>query len=114
MGIIVKNVPVEVHHSIGLIECYHGPLRRVYTIITTEISEINADLVLQMSFKALNDSVEPNGLVFTLLFFGAYPRMTDMNASSLTLIQRTTAMRKAMDEVWKIHANRQINDVFNI
>ena len=67
-----------------------------------------------MSFKALNDSVRPNGLVPILLVFGAYPRMTDMNAPSFTLTQRATAMRKTMDEMRKIHANRQINDVFNI
>lgn len=30
MGIIVKNVPVEAHHSIGKVERYHGPLRRIY------------------------------------------------------------------------------------
>ena len=40
--------------------------------------------------------------------------MTDMNASSFTFIQRTIVMRKTMNEMRKIHANRQINDVFNI
>ena len=114
MRIIVKNVSVKAHHSIGLIERYHGPLRRIYTIIIIEIFGINADLVLQMSFKTFNDSVEPNGLVFTLLVFKAYSRMTDMNASSFTLTQRAIAMRKTMDEMRKIHANRQINDVLNI
>ena len=46
MGIIVKKVSVEAHHSIDLIECYYGPLRRVYAIITIEIPGINADLAL--------------------------------------------------------------------
>lgn len=36
MGIIVKNASVEIHHSIGMVEHYHGPLRRVYSIIITE------------------------------------------------------------------------------
>ena len=55
MEIIVKNIFVKIHHSIDLIECYHESLCRVYIIITIEIFEINADLVLQMSFKTFND-----------------------------------------------------------
>ena len=114
MGIIVKNVFVKVHYSINLMKRYHGPLRRVYIIITTEIFEINADLVLQMSFKVFNDSIKSNGFVSTLFVFDVYSRMIDMNASLFIFIQRTTAMRKTMNEVRKIHANHQINDVFNI
>ena len=113
MGIIVKNVPVEAHHSIGLVERYHGPLRRAYSIITAEIPGIEPELALQMAFKALNDSVGPNGLVPTLLVFGAYPRMTEMDAPSPTITQRTIAMRKAMEEVRKLHASRQVNDALN-
>ena len=80
MGIIVKNAPVDVHHSISMVERYHGPLRRVYSIIITKIPGIKADLTLQMFFKAINNSVGPNGLVSTLLVFGTYPRMTKMDA----------------------------------
>ena len=70
---MVKNVPVEAHHSIGLVGRYHGPLRRIYSIIMDEIPNIDANSALQMAFKAMNDSVGPNGLVHTLLVFGAYP-----------------------------------------
>ena len=35
MDIIVKNAQEEAHHSIGMVERYHGPLRQVYSIITT-------------------------------------------------------------------------------
>lgn len=66
-----------------------------------------------MSFKALNDSVGPNGLVPTLLVFGAYPRMTDMDAPSPTISQRSIAMRKAMEEVRRSHASHQVNDTLN-
>ena len=30
MGICTKAVLVEAHNSIGMVERYHGPLRRVY------------------------------------------------------------------------------------
>lgn len=114
MGITVRNVPVEAHHSIGKVERYHGPLRRIYTIIATEIPGIDPELALQMAFKAINDSVGPNGLVPTLLVFGAYPRMTELDAPSPTITQRATAMKKAMEEVKKLTALRQINDALNM
>ena len=113
MGIIVKNVPVEAHNSIGLVERYHGPLRRAYTIITEEMAGISADLALQMAFKAMNDTVSPNGLVPTLLVFGAYPRMVELDAPSPSITQRSTAMRRAMDELRKMTASRQVNDALN-
>ena len=37
LSIEVKEVPVEAHHSIGKVERYHDPLRRVYKIIRTEL-----------------------------------------------------------------------------
>ena len=112
MGIVIKNVPVEAHHSIGMVERYHGPLHRVYNIITSEIPGIDPALALQMAFKAINDSVGPNGLVPTLLVFGAYPRMVESDTTP-TITQRAVAMRKAMDEVRKSIASRQINDALN-
>ena len=33
MSISTKEVPVEAHHSIGVVERYHAPLRRAYSII---------------------------------------------------------------------------------
>lgn len=106
MGIIVKNAPVEAHHSIGLVERYHGPLRRVCSIITTEILDIKPDLVLQMSLKVINNSADPNELVPTLLVFDAYPRMTEFDAPSLSITQRAMAMKKAIDEVRKCTVSR--------
>lgn len=113
MAVTVRNVPVEAHHSIGMIERYHGLLKRVYTIITEKVPGIEPDLALQMSFKALNDSVGPNGLVLTLLVFGAYPRMAESDAPSPTITQRAVAMRKAMDQVKKNIASRRVNDALN-
>lgn len=113
MGIIVKNVPVKAHHSIRLVERYHGPLRCVYSIITKEIPGISPELAMQMSLKALNNFVGPNGLIPTLLVFGAYPQMVEMDASSPTITQRTIVMEKAMEEVRKSIASRQVNNALN-
>ena len=113
MGIIVKNAPVEAHHPIGMVERYHGPLCRVYSIITTEIPGIEPDSALQISFKSINNSVGPNGLVFILLVFDAYPKMTESDILSPSITQHAMAMKKALDEVRKCTASQQVNDPLN-
>ena len=99
MGIIIKNTPVEAHHFISMIERYYGPLRQVYSIITTKISGIKPNLALQMFFKAINDSVGLNELVSTLLVFDTYSKMTKLDAPSPSITQYTMAIRKAMDKI---------------
>jgi hypothetical protein len=113
LGITVKPVPVEAHNSIGIVERYHGPLRRAYQIIVAEIPGIEPEFALQMAFKAINDSAGPNGLVPTLLVFGAYPRMTEMDAPSPTVTQRSVALKKAMEELRKLRAQRQVREALN-
>lgn len=110
MGITAKSVPVEAHNSIGMVERYHGPLRRIFNIIMAESPAFDKDMALQMAFKALNDSAGTDGLVPTLLLFGAYPRMTEWDAPSPSVIQRQATLRKAMDEVRKLRAKRQVAD----
>ena len=73
---------VEAYNLIRIVKRYHSPLWRVYQIITVEIPNINKDTALQMAFKAINNSIGPNGLVPTLLVFGAYPRITNLDAPS--------------------------------
>jgi hypothetical protein len=104
---------VETHHSIEMMKRYHDSLRRVYAIITIEISSIDFEIALQMTFKVINDSTELDELILTLLVFEAYFRMIEMNASSSTITQRAIAMKKAMKEVQKSIAIRQMNDVLN-
>ncbi len=113
MRIAIKTISVETHHSIEMMKRYHDSLRRMYAIITIEISSIDLEIALQMTFKVINDSIELDELIFTLLVFEAYSRMIEMNVSSLTITQRAIAMRKAMKEVQKFIAIRQMNDALN-
>jgi hypothetical protein len=71
----------------------------VYTIITTEIHNIDKDIALQMAFKAVNDLAGPNGLVPTLLVYSAYLRMLECKAPTATIAQRALAVRKAIAEI---------------
>jgi hypothetical protein len=99
MGIKVKIVPVKAHNSVGIVERYHSPIRRAYLIITTEIPGINKDMALQIAFKAINDTAGPDGLVPTLLVYGALPRIVEYNAPSPIITQRSAALKKAMSEI---------------
>ena len=56
-----------------------------------------------MAFKALNDTASPNGLVPTLLVFGVYPQMAELDAPSPTVTQRANAVKKAMAEICKLY-----------
>jgi hypothetical protein len=73
MGIICKEMPVEVYWVLGKIKYLYRPLRRVFEILKAEISYcIDDKIILQMAIKALNDTVGLNGIILTLLVFRAY------------------------------------------
>ncbi len=114
MSIEIKTILVETHHSIEMIERYHESLRRIYSIIVTEISDIDSDSVLQMSFKVLNNSIESDDLISTLLMFETYLRMTELDAFSSTITQRFIVMKKVMNEIKRFVAIRQVNDALSI
>jgi hypothetical protein len=78
-------VPVKAHNSISIIKHYHGLIWRAYQIIVSKIPELDKDIALQMTFKAINDSAGPDGLVPTLLVFRAYPRIIESDAPSSTV-----------------------------
>jgi hypothetical protein len=114
MRIRINIVFVKIHHSINMIERYHESLCRIYTIIVAKFSEIDSNSILQMSFKAFNESTDFNDLIFTLFVFDVYLWMIEMNISSSTIIQRFIVMRKIMNEIRKLIVTRQLNDALNI
>ena len=66
-----------------------------------------------MAFKAINDSAGPDGLIPTLLVYGAYPRMSEHETPTATIAQRALAVKKAMAEIQKLRAERQVADALN-
>lgn len=113
MWIILQNARVETYHSISMFEQYHELLRKVYSIITTEIPCIEPNLVLKMSCKAIHNLMCSNWLVRSLLVFDTYSWITELDAPSASITQYAMAMKKAMYEVRKCIASRKINDDFN-
>jgi hypothetical protein len=89
---------------------YHDSLRRMYAIITTEISSIDLEIALQMTFKVINDWIEFDELIFISLVFDVYVRMIKMNAWSFSITQRAITMKRIMKEMRKVNAIRQMND----
>jgi hypothetical protein len=66
-----------------------------------------------MAVKAVNDTAGPDGLVPTLLVFRAFPRMTELDAPTLSIVQRATAIQKAMNEVVRLRVKIQVNNALN-
>ena len=67
-----------------------------------------------MAFKAFNDTASPNGLVFTLLVFGAYPWMAKLDIPLPTVIQRVNAVKKAIAEIYKLYMEWQVANILNM
>jgi hypothetical protein len=114
MGSEVKETPTEAHNSMGKVERYHLPLRRAFDIITKEIPSLDKITRLQMAVKAVNDTVGPDGLVPTLLVFGAFPRMSREDRPTPSNTQRALAIRRAMAEVRMCYSKRQVSDALRM
>jgi len=63
-----------------------------------------------MAVKAVNDTASPNGLVPTLLVYGAYPRISNLGPPTLSIMERAAAIRKVMAKIVKLRAKQTINN----
>ena len=55
-----------------------------------------------MAIKAINNTASPNGLVPTLLVYGAYPRISKLDPPAPSVIERAAIIRKAIAEIVKL------------
>jgi hypothetical protein len=109
LTIEIKEISVEAHNSVDKIERYHVSLRRAYKVIRDEmLSSIQMKIVLQMIVKAVNDSIDSDEIVLTLLIFDSYSRMINDSLSSSSMMQRAQIIRKTMRKVQRLHVERQI------
>ena len=67
-----------------------------------------------MTIKIVNDIINDNDLIFTLLIFDAYFRMQKFDFSFSIIIQKIEIIRKIINEIRIIKAEKQINDTLNI
>jgi hypothetical protein len=83
----------------------------IFENIDTDISK---EIVLQMTVKTVNDTADSDELMSTLLIFDVYSRMHVMNSSTSSINQRAMTIEKAMIEMRKFKAERQVADALNI
>jgi hypothetical protein len=76
-------------------------------------TRISKEIILQMIVKAVNDIVDFDELMLTLLVFDVYSRMHVMNSSISSINQRAMIIEKIMTEVRKFRAERQVADALN-
>jgi hypothetical protein len=57
-----------------------------------------------MAVKAVNNTASPNGLVPTLLVYGAYPRIGKLDPPTLSIIDRAAIIRKVIAKIVKLRA----------
>ena len=62
-----------------------------------------------MAVKAVNDTAGPDGLVPTLLVYGAYPRMSNLDPPAPSVTDRAAIIRKAIAEIVKLRAKQTVN-----
>jgi hypothetical protein len=67
-----------------------------------------------MAVKAVNDLAGPDGIVLTLLVFGAYPCITKDSLPLPSITERAEAIYKAIKEVRRLYAERQVNNALAI
>ena len=57
-----------------------------------------------MAVKAVNDTAGLDGLVPTLLVYGAYPRISKLDPPAPSIMEQAATIRKAMAEIVKLWA----------
>ena len=57
-----------------------------------------------MAVKAVNNTTSPNGLVPTLLVYGAYLRIGKLDPPTPSVTDRVAIIRKAIAEIVKLRA----------
>ena len=67
-----------------------------------------------MAFKAINDFIGLNSLIPTLLVFKAYLCIAESDAPNFIIIKQAAAFKKAIEEIKKLRAERQVTDTLNI
>ena len=63
-----------------------------------------------MAIKAVNNTTGLDGLVPTLLVYGAYLRISNLDPPTLSIIEWAAAIWKAMAEIVKLWAKQTVNN----
>jgi hypothetical protein len=77
-------------------------------------TKTSTKISLQIVIKTINDLVGLDSIIFILLIFGAYPRISNNLLLSPTTTKRTKTIRKTNNKIRKYYAKQYIKDIFRI
>ena len=63
-----------------------------------------------MAVKAVNNTASPNRLVPTLLVYGAYLRISNLDPPTLSITDWVAVIRKVIAEIVKLRAKQTVNN----
>jgi hypothetical protein len=66
-----------------------------------------------MAIKAVNNTAGPNGLVPTLLVYGAYLRISNLGPPTPSITEQAAIIRKAITKIVKLRAKQTINNALH-
>jgi len=66
-----------------------------------------------MAVKAINNTASPNGLVPTLLVYGAYLRISKLDLPAPSVTDQAAVIRKAMAKIVKLRAKQTVNNAIH-
>jgi len=84
----LKFILIKAHHSIDKVKRYHYLLRCAYEIVMKKHLKLFDANQLQIVIKVINNIIRLNRLIPTLLIFGVYFRITELNFPNLTIKQK--------------------------
>ena len=61
-----------------------------------------------MAVKAVNNTASPDGLVPTLLVYGAYPRISNLDPPAPSITEQAAAIWKAMADIVKLQVTKRV------
>ena len=77
----VRLTGIESHNSLGIGERYHQPLRNTFRKLRIAYPDKEREPLLCFAVKALNDTLEPDGIVPSALVFGEFPSPYTVSAT---------------------------------
>ena len=63
-----------------------------------------------MAVKAINNTASPDRLVPTLLVYGAYLRISNLDPPTPSIIERAAVIRKAIAKIVKLRAKQAVSN----
>jgi hypothetical protein len=74
---------IESHNNLGTGEQIYSRIRMIFNKISADHPELPSNLRLSIAIKAINDTAGPEGIVPSLLAFGALPRPLEFRKNFL-------------------------------